>query len=336
MELKGEYELIELLIKKFQLDKTHHREYGEVYFPVGDDVSFLKLRESKDFLLFSVDSLVENIHFKISFPPEHLGWKLISINVSDIVAKGGVPLFGLINISLPPYINWDYLEKIYKGLRKALDFYHLDFLGGNTTRIEKNLHLTFFIIGKAEKIIPRKLKNLKEKKYVFVSGPLGNARAGLEILLRNTLNDSSGGKNSNLQKYSFKSFEKKLVRDFLYPTINLEIRGTILKYAEASIDISDGFISDLSKTCENCEIIIYKENIPISAELLEYCRIYGKNPLEYALYGGEDYQNLIISSQKEIPSFIRVGEIKPSSSSKKTIIKTSEGEILPIKGFEHF
>ena len=84
------------------------------------------------------------------------------------------------------------------------------------------------------------------------------------------------------------------------------------------------------------EIIIYKENIPISAELLEYCRIYGKNPLEYALYGGEDYQTLIISSQKEIPSFIRVGEIKPSSSSKKTIIKTSEGEILPIKGFEHF
>ena len=305
----GEFGLIELLTREIKnRDKNIIRDFG-------DDTAFVRFED--EILLLTVDTLVENTHFLRYFPSFDLGWKLVSVNVSDIAAKGGTPLYGLITVSAPPDLEVDYLQDFYKGLSEALSFYRFSLVGGNTTSGEK-FCFDFSLIGKAKRVIYRDTP--KVGNYIYVSGTLGDSRAGLELLLE--------------RKKEYKPYEKRLIEKHLRPIARLDLSPIVEKYANASMDISDGLLSDLAKMCKTKEVILFTENIPISEELKLYCSERGKNPLDYALSGGEDYE-LLVSSKEDLTKFgfYKIGFV---SKEGKGEIFNEKGEKLTPKGFAHF
>ncbi len=305
----GEFGLIEHLTGFIKNeDPTILRDFG-------DDTAFI--RDGDGYLLLTVDTLVEGVHFLRRYPPEAVGWKLVSVNVSDIAAKGGKPLYGLITLALPKETELSYIEGVYKGISEALKFYRFSLVGGNTTSSER-ICLDLSLVGRAKRAIFR--DGLKEGLKLFVSGPLGDSRAGLEILL-------SG-------KEELADHERVLVEKHLKPTARLDLSPIVEKYAVASMDISDGLLSDLKKMAKNFDVLLKVGNLPLSEELKEYCHRKGCDPRKYALLGGEDYE-LLVASDRDLTEFgfTLIGEVLKRSGTPKVFDereKPLEGE-----GFNH-
>jgi thiamine-monophosphate kinase len=304
----GEFGLIDFLTKEIEnKDPNIVRDFG-------DDTAFIRFGD--EYLLFTVDSMVEDVHFLRWYNPTDVGWKLVSVNVSDVAAKGGKPLYGLITTALPPDLEVDWAKNLYKGIAEALNYYGFSLIGGNTSKSEK-IFLDFPLVGKAKRVILRDTPIVGDT--IWVSGTLGDSRAGLEILL-------SG-------KKELADYEKVLVKRHLRPMARLDLAPVVEKFANASMDISDGFISDLRKMCKNFTAEVSVEKLPLSEVLIKYCSEHGKNPYEYALVGGEDYQLLVCSDKNLSPyGFTAVGKITSEGNGE---IYDERGNKLKIKGFDH-
>ncbi|RTZ69406.1 MAG: thiamine-phosphate kinase [Aquificaceae bacterium] len=304
----GEFELIELLTGEIKnSDPSILRDFG-------DDTAFVRYGES--IFLLTVDTLVEGVHFLRRYPPSAIGWKLVSVNVSDIASKGGKPLWGLITLSLPPRMEVEYLRQLYGGINSALKHYGFSLVGGNTTKGDK-LCLDFSLIGVARRVIYRDTPKVGDK--IYVSGTLGDTKAGLELLLEN--------------RESYTSWERRLIEKHLKPQARLDLAPVVEKFATASMDISDGFLADLKKMVKNYTAVVYTDKLPLSEELKVFCHQRGCNPVLYALEGGEDYQLLVCSDKDLTPyGFTLVGQI---TAEGKGEIYTPDGRELKAKGFDH-
>ena len=304
----GEFGLIELLTGEIKnKDPSLVRDFG-------DDTAFVRFGEK--ILLLTVDTLVENIHFLRRYPADAVGWKLVSVNVSDVAAKGGKPLWGLITLSIPPDLEVNYVRDLYKGINEALNRYRFSLVGGNTTKGEK-ICLDLSLVGEANRVIFRDTPRVGDK--IFVSGTLGDSRAGLELLLED--------------RKDYKPYEWKLIERHLRPLARLDLSPIVEKYANASMDISDGFIADLRKVVKNFTAVVDIEKLPLSEELKKFSSERGKDPTEYALRGGEDYQLLVASDRDLTPyGFFEVGRI---TSEGKGEIYTTDGKRLDLEGFDH-
>ncbi len=282
---------------------------------IGDDTAPVKIENTT--LLLTCDALIQDRHFKITYPPSAVGWKAISVNVSDVVANGGIPLYALISLVLPD-MDVRYMEEVYLGIKKACDFYNCQVVGGNVSKGDK-LCIDVFMMGKAERFVGR--GGAKEGDAVFVSGNLGDSRAGLELLL--------------MEKKSYEDFELKLIEKHLRPTARIDFAKHISKYASASMDISDGLSSDAEKLAKasGVKLRLFSEKIPISKELHSFCKKHGKNPIEYALSGGEDYELLFTHPLERLNPFLSMLHIG--------FVEKGEGVYLddtPLEatGFDHF
>lgn len=233
-------------------------------------------------LLLTVDSLVEGVHFLKSYPPEAVGWKAVSVNVSDVAASGGLPKWVLVSLVLPKDTEVEYVERLYMGIKKACKFYGCRVVGGNLSRGE-NLVVDVSVVGETKRRIKR--KGAKPGEVLFVSGTLGDSRAGLELLL--------------MERRNYEDFELRLIERHLRPTARVDYVAHLQKYASASVDISDGLVADAGHLAEasGVKVEIDTKKIPVSKELAEFCKRHGKDPVEYALFGGEDYQ--LLFTQKE-------------------------------------
>ncbi len=299
----GEFGLIERL--KNILGSPH----------IGDDTAHVRLGGTN--LLLTVDILLQDRHFKTSYPPQAIGWKAISVNVSDIVANGGTPLWALVSLLLPD-LRVSYVEEVYTGIRSACEFYKCSVVGGNITKADK-LGIDVFMVGTAERFVGR--SGAKVGDTLFVSGTLGDSRAGLELLL--------------MEKKHYEDFELALIERHVRPTARIDYVKHIQKYASASMDISDGLSSDawhLAKR-SNVKLRIHKEKIPLSKELLTFCKKHGKDPYEYALKGGEDYQLLFTHPIERMNPFLDMTPIGHVEEGKGVFL---DGEELSPSGFDHF
>ena len=305
----GEFSLIEILTRHIK------NRNPNIIRDFGDDTAFI--REGERYLLLTVDTMVEGVHFLKRYPPSAVGWKLVSVNVSDIAAKGGKPLWSLITLSLPPDTEVEYLENLYKGISQALEFYRFSLVGGNTTSGEK-LCFDLSLVGEAKRAVFRDTPMVGDK--IYVSGPLGDSLAGLELLLED--------------RKIYEPHERKLIERHLKPTARVDLAPFVERYANASMDISDGLVSDLAKMCKTKRAVIFPEKIPLSEELKLYCSQRGKNPVYYALKGGEDYQ-LLVSSRENLTTY-GFHEIGYIASEGKGEITDEKGKRLNLKGFEHF
>ena len=304
----AEFKLIEKLTNIFKIKDK------DVLVGFGDDCACVNVNGKK--LIFTADIQVENRHFiKDKINPIDLGWKLVSVNVSDIVACGGVPRWGIISIGVPKSTDFSYLERVYKGINEAKNFYNLEIIGGNTSSADEVI-FDLFLTGETKKFIPR--SNAQEKDIVFISGYTGLSRAGLEILL---------GDNENLE-----DFESELIKHHTRPIARIDLQDRIQKYANACIDISDGLVADLGHISKMSSKKIVLEDIPISPILEKFSKKYKKDPIEYTLYGGEDYQLAFTVSkeyEKHFQDCLKVGYVEEGEG---IYLKDNP---LEIKGFEH-
>jgi thiamine-monophosphate kinase len=303
---------------------------------IGDDAAVIK--PAKRNLLVTTDMMVEKVHFDLRYiTPYQLGFKLISVNVSDVYAMGGLPAFVLLNIALNRNTETAFVDRLFDGIQDALKAYKIVVIGGDLSASKKDLVLSATLIGYAEKQILR--SGAKPGDRIYVTGNLGDSACGLELLkrikCRVPLTKDRPAKISALLKSGLsRKVSEPLVRRHLMP----EARNPkkIVQYATAMIDISDGLQIDLARLCKESGVgaRIFKEKIPISAEMKEAASLLGLSPLGLALTGGEDYELLFTTPPAKKVKAIYIGDIVKS----KTGIVDSFGKEKPFSagGYRHF
>lgn len=282
----GEFGLIHRLTDDLKLTNESTR-YG-----VGDDCAVLSYPSEKE-VLITTDMLMEGVHFDLTYVPlKHLGYKAAMVNLSDIYAMNGTPKQMTVSLALSKRFCIEDIEDLYAGIRLACEQHQVDIVGGDTTSSLTGLAISITCIGEADKdqIIYR--NGAKETNLICVSGDLGAAYMGLQLLER--------------EKAVFKG-EKNAQPDFAGKEYILERqlkpearRDIIQKLAQAGIkptamiDISDGLSSELMHICKQSQVgcRIYEEHLPIDYQTAVMAEELNMNVTTCALNGGEDYELL--------------------------------------------
>ncbi len=265
---------------------------------IGDDCAVVARDEYRSWLL-TMDTLIESIHFDSSFhPPEKLGRKAISVNVSDIAAMGGAPLFVLLSAAMPRGFNQDWFKAFGKGLAAACDEYGCLLIGGDTVRNPHGFAFTLTIIGQAEtkEVVYR--CGARPGDTIWVSGELGLAAAGLHML-------SSG---IGEDKQHFAAIREK----HLNPTARVGLGQALAAagLAHAMMDLSDGLATDLAHICTQSRVAgrIIGNDLPGLATLAAPAHFLGADPLDWAISGGEDYELLFTADPANSTAIHRISE----------------------------
>lgn len=288
----GEFALINHLTKNFKL-KNKSSSTG-----IGDDAAILKY--GKEPTLISTDLLIEGVHFDLSYMPlKHLGYKAIMVNISDIYAMNSTPQQITISIAVSNRFNLEAVEELYEGIALACKNYKLDLIGGDTSSSTKGLILSISVLGSTSENKIVKRDGAKENDLLVVSGDLGGAYAGLQILEREkTVFKVNPNSQPDLSNYAY-SIERQLKPEARKDVI--ELLDELVIIPTSMIDISDGLSSEilhLSKA-SNVGFHLFEEKIPIDPEVSLICEEFKLNPTTAALNGGEDYELLFTIHQKD-------------------------------------
>jgi thiamine-monophosphate kinase len=328
----GEFGLIRHLTKDL-VNKNESTCKG-----VGDDAAVLDYKDKR--VVISTDMLAEGVHFNLVYTPlKHLGYKAAIVNFSDIYAMNALPKQLLVSIAISSKFTISMVETIYSGIKTACEHYGVDLIGGDTTSSLTGLTLCLTAIGEgAEKdLVYRSGAGLND--LICVSGDLGGAYMGLQLLERERLLFE---KERNIQPvltgYDY------LIERQLKP----EARGDIIALLKdlnikptAMIDISDGLSSELMHICQHSEMgcNIYSDKIPIHAETKRVAGEFEIDPLIAALNGGEDYELLFtvpvnqfdkVGDRHEITI---IGHISEASGGLKLITPAGQDIQLEAQGW---
>ena len=297
----GEFGLIHRLTDDIKI-KNKSTQYG-----VGDDCAVLTYPDSE--VLVTTDMLMEGVHFDLTYiDMQHLGYKAAMVNISDIFAMNGTPRQLVVSLALSKKFNVENLEDFYKGLQLACDKWNVDIVGGDTTSSYTGLAISITCIGEARKedIIYR--KGAKDTDLICVSGDLGAAYMGLQLLEREKSVyyqqvEEARKKNDKRALEELRNFQPDFAgrEDLLERQLKPEARGDIIRKLKemnikptAMMDISDGLSSELMHICKqsDCGCRIYEKNIPIDYQTAVTCEEFNMNLTTAALNGGEDYELL--------------------------------------------
>lgn len=274
---------------------------------VGDDCAVLHYPDSE--VLVTTDMLMEGVHFDLTYIDlQHLGYKSAMVNISDIFAMNGTPRQITVSIALSKRFKVEDMEEFYSGLRLACDKWGIDIVGGDTTSSYTGLAISITCIGEARKedIVYR--SGAKDTDLVCVTGDLGAAYMGLQLLEREKSVyyqqvDEARKKNDKRALEELKGFQPDFAgKEYLLQRqLQTEARGDIIaRFRELNIrptammDISDGLSSELMHICKesNCGCRIYEKNIPIDYQTAVMAEEMNMNVTTCALNGGEDYELL--------------------------------------------
>ena len=282
----GEFGLIDRLTKDIEL-KNETTVKG-----VGDDAAVLNYGEKQT--LVTTDLLLEGINFDLTYTPlKHLGYKAAVVNFSDIYAMNGTPKQLTVSIGVSKRFTVEHIEELYAGIRLACEIYGVDLVGGDTSASVTGLIISVTCIGEGEKdnIVYR--NGAKDTDLICVSGDLGSAYMGLQLLER----ERSVSKDSDDDFHpAFEGREYILERQ-LKPEARRDIVETLAKAGvkpTAMIDVSDGLSSDLMHICKESNVgcRIYEDRIPIDYQTAVMAEEFNMNLVTAALNGGEDYELL--------------------------------------------
>ena len=281
----SEIELIKRITKSFK------NKNSSTKIDIGDDAAILCFDKTN--LAVSQDILVEGVHFDLSYVPlKHLGYKSVVVNVSDIISMNVKPSQVLVSIAVSNRFKIEALEELYEGIRLACSAYGVDLIGGDTTSSNKGLMLSVTCIGTIESNKFTLRKGSKEEDLLVVSGDLGSAYMGLQVLEREKKVFEVNPKSQpDLSNYSY-CIERQLKPEARVDIINhlkeLNIHPTSM------IDISDGLSTEINHLSDNSGLSfhIYEDKLPISEETKKICKEFQISPTIAALNGGEDYELL--------------------------------------------
>ncbi len=282
----GEFGLIRRLTEGIEL-KNESSKYG-----VGDDAAVLSYPTEKQ-VLITTDLLMEGVHFDLIYVPlKHLGYKAAVVNFSDIYAMNGTPKQITVSLALSKRFSVEDMEELYAGIRLACEEYDVDIVGGDTSSSLTGLAISITCIGEADKDKVIYRNGAKETDLVCVTGDLGAAYMGLQLLEREKV--ALKGKTDVQPDFSGKEY---LLERQLKPEARRDI---IKKLAEEGIqptsmmDISDGLSSELLHICTQSKVgcRVYEEHIPIDYQTAVMAEEFNMNLTTCALNGGEDYELL--------------------------------------------
>lgn len=331
----GEFGLIERLAKKnITINPSTVKS-------IGDDAAVID--NSGKLTVVSTDLLVEGIHFDLMYTPlKHLGYKSIVVNLSDIYAMNAQPKQVTVSIALSNRFSVEAVEEIYEGIYAACKVYNVDLIGGDTTSSPRGLVISVTAIGQGErdKLVYR--NGAKVGDLICISGDLGAAYLGLQILEREKqlyLDNPSVQPDLEQQTY--------LVGKILKPEARKDI---IAMFAQndivptAMMDISDGLASEIHHICRQSGVGAYIEEsgVSIHPDAQMMAINFKLDPITCALSGGEDYELLFtidpsdIEKIKYLPDIYIAGEIVPKEDGIK--LHTTGGNVHPIlaQGWQHF
>lgn len=307
---------------------------------VGDDAAVMSYPETD--VLVTTDMLLEGVHFDLTYVPlKHLGYKAAVVNFSDIYAMNGTPRQITVSLGISKRFTVEHIEELYAGIRLACELYGVDIVGGDTTASHSGLVISITCVGDVAKGAAVGRDGAKDTDLICVSGDLGSAYMGLQLLEREKI--ASNGNPEFVPEFGGKEY---LVERQLKPEARRDI---IRELGEAGIkptsmmDISDGLSSELLHICKasHCGCRIYEERIPIDYQTAVMAEELGMNLVTAALNGGEDYELLFtvplhvheqISKMKGVKV---IGHItKPDLGC--AIITRDGGEMpLQAQGFNH-
>lgn len=324
----GEFPLIKHLTGKIIL-KNKSSQFG-----VGDDAAVLDYGKKQ--VIVTTDLLTEGIHFNLIYTPlKHLGYKAAIVNFSDIYAMNAHPKQIIIAIAVSRKFTTKMIDELYSGIYLACDNYGVDVVGGDTSSSLTGLTITITAVGEGRSDDITYRHGAKENDLICVSGDLGGAYMGLQLLEREK---SIFEKDPSIQP-DLKGYEYILERQ-----LKPEARKDIIRLLEINkikptsmIDISDGLSSELFHICYESKVgcKIFSEKIPINPETRKMAQEFNIEPLVAALNGGEDYEMLFtipldkFEDTAKNPEISIIGHITNSGGGKNLV--TGDGKLVELK-----
>lgn len=281
----GEFGLIDRLTDGIELTNQSSLK------GVGDDAAVLEYHDTE--VLVTTDLLLEGVHFDLTYVPlKHLGYKSAVVNFSDVYAMNGTPRQITVSLGISKRFTVEHIEALYSGIRHACEIYGVDLVGGDTTSSRQGLVISVTCIGDApkDKIVYR--NGAKDTDLICVSGDLGAAYMGLQLLEREKI--ASVGQKDFIPKFEGKEY---LIERQLKPEARKDIIAELDQAGikpTAMMDISDGLSSELLHICKQSHTgcRIYEDRIPIDYQTAVMAEELGMNLVTAALNGGEDYELL--------------------------------------------
>ena len=305
---------------------------------VGDDAAVLA--PSKMQTLITTDLLVEGIHFDLSYMPlKHLGYKSVMVNLSDVYAMNGEAKQITVSIAVSNRFPLEAIEELYAGIQLACETYKVDLIGGDTTSSTKGILISVTAVGKAEKDTLVFRDGAKETDLIVVTGDLGAAYLGLQVLEREKQVFQVNPNNQpDLNDYTYlieRQLKPEARRDI--PKLLKELKVT----PSAMIDISDGLSSELMHICSQSKVgcKIYEDKIPLDPQVISACEEFDLDSTMVALSGGEDYELLFTISiddynkMKANPHFTVIGHITEERQGMKLITRANQELELKAQGW---
>ena len=328
----GEFGLIEHLTKNFTI--THESTLKSI----GDDAAVLDFGDKK--AVISTDLLVEGVHFDLAYMPlKHLGYKAVVANVSDICAMNATPTQITVSVAVSNRFPLEALEELFEGIALASKIYNVDVIGGDTTSSQKGLIISITAIGEAnlEDIVYR--NGAKVTDLLVVSGDIGAAYMGLQVLEREKQVFQVNPNNQPvLDDYTY------LIERQLKPEARNDVKELLEKLEikpTAMIDISDGLSSEILHLCKQSNVgcNLYEEKIPVDPQLINVCEEFNLDITTIALSGGEDYELLFTIAMEDFdkikgnPNFTIIGHMVDAQEGYHLITRANTKIELKARGW---
>jgi thiamine-monophosphate kinase len=328
----GEFGLINHITKYFKI------ENASTVTGIGDDAAVLDASEKQT--LVTTDLLIEGVHFDLSYMPlKHLGYKAVMVNLSDVYAMNGTAEQITVSIAVSNRFPLEAIEELYSGIQLACETYKVDLVGGDTTSSTKGILISVTAIGKVEKedIVLR--SGAKETDLIVVSGDLGAAYLGLQVLEREKQVFNVDPNNQpDLDSYTY------LIERQLKPEARRDVAGFLKELAikpTAMIDISDGLSSEIMHICSQSKVgcKIYEEKLPLDPQVISACEEFNIDSTMVALSGGEDYELLFtvpiadFEAIKGNPNFSIIGHITAENQGLNLVTRAGQEIELKAQGW---
>lgn len=332
LEQLGEFGLIEHLTKNIEIKQLTTLK------GIGDDAAVLDFKDKKT--VISTDLLIEGVHFDLAYMPlKHLGYKAVVVNVSDIYAMNAKATQITVSIAVSNRFPLEAIEELYEGIKLAAQVYDVDIVGGDTTSSTKGMIISITAIGEAdaEDILYR--NGAGEKDLLVVTGDVGAAYMGLQVLEREKQVFQVNPNNQpDLDAYTY------LIERQLKPEARKDVRE-LLKALDvqptAMIDVSDGLSSEIIHLCKQSGVgcNLYEEKIPVDPQFINVTEEFNIDSTTVAINGGEDYELLFTIKMddfdkiKHNPNFTVIGHMTQESEGINLITRANTSIPLKARGW---
>jgi thiamine-monophosphate kinase len=331
----GEFGLIDHLTKNFEI------KHESTVKSIGDDAAVINPKNKQ--VVITTDLLVEGVHFDLSYAPlKHLGYKAVVVNLSDVYAMNAEATQITVSIAVSNRFSLEALEELYAGIEAASKIYNIDVVGGDTTSSTSGLLISVTALGEvsAEDVVYR--NGAKPNDLLVVTGDLGGAYMGLQVLEREKEVFKVNPNNQpDLDAYTYimeRQLKPEARKDIVKLLKELDVKPT------AMIDISDGLSSEILHICKMSKVgcDLYENKIPLDPQVISTCEEFNIDSTTIALNGGEDYELLMTISQKDFlkikgnPNLTVIGFMTEENAGANLVTRAETKIPLQAQGWKNF